>query len=122
MKPEEQDAKATRDGNFPDPSRRRLLQGAGAALAAALPLDMARGSVHPAAFELGHILSREVDLGTNASPGLKAMVEMAKWRINFIQWQSHADNVNRALTDASPPKISSKTAAKKPEPANTAMP
>jgi 2-methylcitrate dehydratase PrpD len=53
MKPEEQDAKATRDGNFPDPSRRRLLQGAGAALAAALPLDMARASVHPAAFDLG---------------------------------------------------------------------
>jgi tetratricopeptide (TPR) repeat protein len=65
-----------------------------------------------------NIVSRQADLGTNASPGLKAIVDMASWRINFIQWQSHADNVNRALSDMS----ATKTAAKKAAPSATAIP
>ncbi|HWD93813.1 MAG TPA: hypothetical protein VG938_15845 [Verrucomicrobiae bacterium] len=44
-----------------------------------------------------NIVSREPELGTNASPGLKAILEMAHWRIQFIQWQNHADTVNQAL-------------------------
>jgi tetratricopeptide (TPR) repeat protein len=68
-----------------------------------------------------NIVSRETDLGTNATPGLKAMVDMANWRIGFIKWQSHADNVNKAL--AMPAESSTeKTASKKPEPSTTAIP
>lgn len=71
-----------------------------------------------------NIISRQGDLGTNASPGLKAMVDMANWRINFIKWQSHADNVNKALampaTDAT--DTIEKTASKKSEPSTTAIP
>lgn len=61
-----------------------------------------------------NIVSRQADLGTNASPGLKAMVEMANWRIGFIQWQSKADNVNKALeipSSATPEKTASKKTA-----------
>jgi tetratricopeptide (TPR) repeat protein len=65
-----------------------------------------------------NIVTRQTDLGTNASPGLKAIVEMAQWRIKFIQWQSHADNVNHALAE-SPSK---KRASKKPASATTAIP
>jgi tetratricopeptide (TPR) repeat protein len=65
-----------------------------------------------------NIVTRQTDLGTNASPGLKAMVEMAQWRIKFIQWQNHADDINHALAESP----SSKSASKKPEPSTTAMP
>jgi tetratricopeptide (TPR) repeat protein len=51
-----------------------------------------------------NIVSRETELGTNASPGLTAIVEMARWRINFIQWQSHADSVNQVLAASAPKK------------------
>ncbi len=65
-----------------------------------------------------NILSRQSELGTNASPGLKAMVDMATWRINFIQWQNKADNVNKALVIPS----SSKDEAKNSSPSTTAIP
>jgi len=65
-----------------------------------------------------NIVTRQVDLGTNASPGLQALVDMAKWRINFIQWQSKAENVNKALTDPVPEII----ANKKSTPSTTALP
>jgi len=65
-----------------------------------------------------NIVVRQVDLGTNASPGLKAIVEMAQWRIKFIQWQNHADDINRELNDSP----SSKSASKKPAPSTTAVP
>lgn len=65
-----------------------------------------------------NIVSRAPELGTNASPGLKAIVDMAQWRINFLKWQDHADNVNRSM-EADPSETS---AAKTPEPSLTAMP
>jgi tetratricopeptide (TPR) repeat protein len=65
-----------------------------------------------------NIVNRQVELGTNASPGLKAIVDMASWRINFIQWQSHAENINRTLVEA-PTKRST---AKKSSPSTTAIP
>jgi tetratricopeptide (TPR) repeat protein len=69
-----------------------------------------------------NIVSRQADLGTNASPGLKAMVEMANWRVGFIKWQSKADNVNKALAMPPAPPSTEKTASKKPEPSTTAIP
>jgi tetratricopeptide (TPR) repeat protein len=43
------------------------------------------------------ILKYEPDLGTNATPGQKAMFEMARWRAGFLDWQSQAENANRAV-------------------------
>jgi hypothetical protein len=64
-----------------------------------------------------NILSRETELGTNASPGLKAILEMAHWRMDFIRWQSHADNINQVLaTDPSTTRASNKHS-----PADTVM-
>jgi hypothetical protein len=65
-----------------------------------------------------NIVSREPELGTNASPGLKAILEMARWRINFIQWQNRADSVTEVL--ASAPE--NKRALRKPDPNQTAIP
>ena len=49
-----------------------------------------------------NIVSRQTELSTNASPALKAMIDMATWRINFIHWQGKADNINKALSDSNP--------------------
>jgi hypothetical protein len=32
--------------------------------------------------------------GTNTSPSLKAVVEMANWRLNFLQWNVRAEAFN----------------------------
>ena len=34
-------------------------------------------------------------LGTNLSPGLKSVVDMANWRLNFLQWHDRADKFNQ---------------------------
>ena len=34
-------------------------------------------------------------LGTNTSPGLKSVMEMARWRLNFLEWQGQADEFNQ---------------------------
>jgi tetratricopeptide (TPR) repeat protein len=41
------------------------------------------------------ILSHEKELGTNATPSLKAVFDMARWRINFMKWQNNAEAANR---------------------------
>jgi tetratricopeptide (TPR) repeat protein len=43
------------------------------------------------------IINREKELGTNAPPSLLSIVEMARWRAGFIQWQNNAENVNLRL-------------------------
>ena len=35
-------------------------------------------------------------LGTNLSPGLKSVVEMSRWRLNFLEWQTRAEGFNRS--------------------------
>jgi len=70
-----------------------------------------------------NIISRQVDIGTNASPGLKAMVDMAKWRIDFLKWQGKADDVNKALKPSdSEEDVPEKTASKKTTDSPTAIP
>jgi tetratricopeptide (TPR) repeat protein len=49
------------------------------------------------------ILKFEPDLGTNATPGQKAMFEMARWRAGFLGWQSQAETANRAIAYSPPP-------------------
>jgi tetratricopeptide (TPR) repeat protein len=41
------------------------------------------------------ICKREPDLGTNAAPGLTEIIEMARWRSGFLQWQDKADAIAR---------------------------
>jgi tetratricopeptide (TPR) repeat protein len=45
------------------------------------------------------IISRESELDTNAPPSLKSIVDMARWRVSFIQWQSKAEADNYSLRD-----------------------
>jgi tetratricopeptide (TPR) repeat protein len=50
------------------------------------------------------ILGRESEIASNSSSGLKAVLDMAKWRKDFLNWQSQAEHtsqtfaVNRAQT------------------------
>jgi len=55
------------------------------------------------------ILKFEPDLGTNATPGQKAVFEMARWRAGFLGWQSQAAAANRSVAYASPPSVDSTT-------------
>jgi tetratricopeptide (TPR) repeat protein len=32
------------------------------------------------------------NIGTNVAPGLQSVVEMARWRLNFLEWQNRAEN------------------------------
>ncbi|HTI99842.1 MAG TPA: tetratricopeptide repeat protein [Dongiaceae bacterium] len=61
-----------------------------------------------------NIISAETTVGTNASPGLKAVFDMARWRINFLNWESKAEAANRSLmsdgTNATPPAAAPETA------------
>ncbi len=43
------------------------------------------------------ILQREQQTGTNATPSLKAVFDMARWRGEFIQWQKKAEAANRQI-------------------------
>jgi tetratricopeptide (TPR) repeat protein len=45
------------------------------------------------------ILQRESQVGTNATPGTKALFEMARWRADFVQWQAKAETTRRAGTE-----------------------
>ena len=45
------------------------------------------------------------DLGTNLSPGLKSVVEMAGWRLHALEWQARADDFNhpdKTATNSNP--------------------
>ncbi len=46
------------------------------------------------------ILARETQVGTNASPGMQAVFDMAQWRINFLKWQTNAQAVDQSLAAA----------------------
>jgi tetratricopeptide (TPR) repeat protein len=49
------------------------------------------------------ILKNESTMGTNATPGIKAVFDMARYRTSFLQWQGKAENTTREL--ASTPAI-----------------
>jgi len=68
---------------------------------------------HMALTTYTNILAAESTLGTNASPGLKAVIDMARWRSQFIGWQEQAEVVNH---DIAMPQTNTTSAA------NTAAP
>ncbi|HEX3624889.1 MAG TPA: tetratricopeptide repeat protein [Verrucomicrobiae bacterium] len=43
------------------------------------------------------ILSREAEMGTNATPGMQAIFGMAKWRVDFLKWQMKAQAADVAV-------------------------
>jgi tetratricopeptide (TPR) repeat protein len=43
------------------------------------------------------ILAAGATLGTNAAPSQKEVMDMARWRADFIGWQDKAEDVNRRL-------------------------
>ena len=45
------------------------------------------------------ILKQETAVGTNATPGLQAVFEMARWRVGFIQWQDKALTAAHSLSE-----------------------
>lgn len=47
------------------------------------------------------ILSHETALGTNAGPALKAVFDMARWRVNFLQWQQKVATITHSMTPVS---------------------
>ena len=60
------------------------------------------------------ILNREPELGTNATPGLKAVLDMARWRIGFIGWQDKAEAANHYLASSLATNAPSSAAAAMP--------
>lgn len=68
-----------------------------------------------AAESFTQILAREKELDASASPALKTVVEMAKWRKDNLQWQSRAE---AAIPPPPPPPITNAPpkAAKSPAP------
>ncbi len=55
------------------------------------------------------ILRRAPEAGTNASPSLKAVLEMAKWRADFVKWQENAERAANTFTRPHTAEASSKT-------------
>lgn len=43
------------------------------------------------------ILARQTEVGTNTTPALQAVFDMARWRVNFIQWQTNAESINSSI-------------------------
>jgi tetratricopeptide (TPR) repeat protein len=59
------------------------------------------------------ILQRESQVGTNATPGTKALFEMARWRADFVQWQAKAETTRKPR--AGTPQTSAGKATATPE-------
>jgi hypothetical protein len=45
------------------------------------------------------IIASESAVGTNATPDLQAIFEMARWRAGFIRWQGKAELANHSLSE-----------------------
>ena len=43
------------------------------------------------------ILARETEAGTNTTPALKTVFDMARWRVGFIQWQTNAESIDHSM-------------------------
>ena len=61
------------------------------------------------------IVSRQTELGTNAPPSLNAIVDMARWRLGCVQWQTNAEIANFNLHDTNA-TVTANTANSAPQP------
>ena len=48
----------------------------------------------------GAILAREAEVGTNMTPSLQAVFDMARWRQNFVKWQGKAESMDQSFANA----------------------
>jgi len=48
----------------------------------------------------GAILARETEVGTNMTPSLQAVFDMARWRQNFVKWQGKAVSLEQSFAKA----------------------
>jgi len=55
-----------------------------------------------AAAHYSRIAAREPELGTNATPGLRTLIDMARWRQQHLGWQTNTANAVREFT---PPRL-----------------
>ena len=46
------------------------------------------------------ILAHQADVSTNNTPGLTAVFDMSRWRVNFLTWQQKAELAAHSLTPA----------------------
>jgi tetratricopeptide (TPR) repeat protein len=53
------------------------------------------------------IAAREKELAETGSPSMKAIIEMAKWRQGFVDWQTQAEKSNLQVRQLQAPKTSS---------------
>ena len=51
------------------------------------------------------IIAREKDLPATVTPGLKAVVDMARWRASFVQWQTKSEGVNHGIRGTNSPPL-----------------
>ena len=49
------------------------------------------------------LIAKEADAGTNETPGLKAVFDMARWRVDFLKWQTSAQTSEQAIAATAPP-------------------
>lgn len=54
------------------------------------------------------IVARESEVGTNATPGMQAVFDMAKWRMDFLKWETNAQAADFSLA-ATPDATSRRT-------------
>ncbi len=52
------------------------------------------------------LISRETEMGTNETPGMKAIFDMARWRVDFLKWQKNAQTSEQAIAATAPPLAS----------------
>jgi tetratricopeptide (TPR) repeat protein len=60
---------------------------------------------HKAVATYRRLLDRQKELDSNASPGLKIVVDMARWRMELLNWQTQAESPGQtnAQATAAPP-------------------
>ena len=49
------------------------------------------------------LIARETEVGTNETPGMKAVFDMARWRVDFLKWQTNAQTSDQAIAATAPP-------------------
>jgi hypothetical protein len=47
------------------------------------------------------ILSLQSQVSTNATRGMQAVFDMARWRINYLKWQQSAQSLDQSLAASS---------------------
>lgn len=57
------------------------------------------------------IVARAPEVSTNSSPGLKAVLDMARWRMDFLKWQGKAQTANLNIANPPPPEQTATNAA-----------